>query len=78
VAGVHLGDSLPRHVRHGPASGYLPGEFHLDRVDAGDVVHDDADGAGVARRHGRVPVVFREPFDEGGQAGRPLLNAFSQ
>src|SRR6266498_4577649 len=43
VLGVQFGDNLPRDVRNGLAAGDCSREINLNRIDAGDVAHDNAD-----------------------------------
>jgi hypothetical protein len=77
---IQLGDNLPRDVRSGLAAGDCSREINLNRVDAGNMVHDDADRTAVPPtfRDWCTPLLFRESFNKGGQAGSPYLDAISQ
>src|SRR5262245_36497951 len=78
VPGVQLGDNLPRDVHNGLAAGDCSREINLDRIDAGDVAHDDADRTAVTSRHRRAPFRLRDSFSEGSQGGGAFLNPISQ
>src|SRR6266508_461052 len=43
VLGIHPGDNLVRDVRNGLAAGDCSRKINLNRVDAGNMVRDDAD-----------------------------------
>ena len=77
VPGVHLVDVVHGHARHRLAAGQRLRQLDLQRVDAGDVMHDDADLAPVPGDAG-LPLRVGEGAREGGQRAGPLLEAIGK
>jgi hypothetical protein len=77
VGSVDLGHDLPGHLRDGESLNGLLDDVHLNRVHAGDVVHDDSDGATV-RGYDRAPLAVRELTGKGCQQGGALVDAIGE
>ncbi len=78
MLGIQLRDRIPRDVRNGLPAGDGSGDINLDRVHAGNMVHDYANRTTVRSRHRCAPFLFRESFSKGSQEGSAFLNAVSQ
>jgi len=64
VPGIHVVNLVPRHARDRMTAGERLRQLDLERVDAGDVMHDHADLAAVLRQTG-VPLRVRKGVREG-------------
>ena len=60
MLGIQVGDNVPGDVGNGLATGNCPREINLNRIDAGNMMHDDADRTAVSPtlRHWRTPLLF--------------------
>ena len=58
IVGVYLRDSIPGNIRDGFAAGDRLCHFNLNRIHAGNVVHDNAHRTMVGNRNRRVPLSF--------------------
>ena len=74
---VHLVDSAPGHARHRLSCGDRLRDLNLQRVHAGDVVHDDADLASVPG-HACLPLGIGEATGKRCERGGALLKAFGE
>ena len=77
VLRVHGVDVVHGHARDRLAVGDRLRQLNFDRVNAGDVMHDDADRAAVMRRPGS-PLVVREAGGEGDEGTSALFEAIGQ
>ena len=77
VPGIHLMDVVHGHARHWCAGGNGLRQLNLHRVNAGDVVNDDADGAAVMGQGG-LPLGVGEGAGKGGERVCALLETIGQ
>ena len=76
--GIQLCDGIPRDVRNGLPARDCSCDINLDRVHAGNMVHDYANRTTVRSRYRCSPFLFREAFSKGSQTGSAFLDAIRQ
>ena len=78
VAGIQIGDDLPRDIGHRVPACDCARQVDLDGVDEGDVVHDLAHRPTVGRRRRDSPFRVRQPLDKRGQAGGAFFDTIGK
>src|SRR5262249_5417399 len=68
---IQLGDNIPRDMCNGLAPGDYSRKIDLNGIDAGNMMHDDADRATVPSviRQWCAPLHFRKPLRKGSETG---------
>ena len=77
VMRVHLVDVGHRHARHRISIGDSQRELNLERVHAGDMMYDDADGAAVVW-NASLPLRIGERGREGSEGSNSVFEAVGQ